>query len=61
MVITWVGVSAIGHSRRMSSRTVSPNVPISPVSIAVMQTSPSPCAPWPSPTENSAPSTKIGR
>ena len=40
----------------MSARTCSSNVPISPVSIAVMQTSPSPCAPWPSPQENSAPS-----
>ncbi len=45
----------------MSSRTISSKVPISPVSIAVMQTSPSPCTPWPSPQENSAPSVWIGR
>ncbi len=61
MVITWVGVSAIGHSSRMSARAVRRKVPVSPVSTAVMQTSPSPCTPWPSPTENSASSTKIGR
>ena len=56
IVIMCVGVSASGHSSVMSSRRCSSNVPISPVSIAVTQTSPSPCAPWPSPTENSAPS-----
>ena len=61
MVIMCVGVSAIGHSSLMSSRTVRRKVPVSPVSTAVMQTSPSPCTPWPSPAENSAPSTKIGR
>jgi hypothetical protein len=31
------------------------------LSIAVPQTSPSPCAAWVSPTENSAPSTSTGR
>jgi hypothetical protein len=31
------------------------------VSMAVPQTSPSPCAEWVSPTENSAPSTPTGR
>ena len=56
MVMTCVGVSAIGHSSVMSPRTCNSKVPIKPVSIAVMQTSPSPCAPWPSPTENIAPS-----
>jgi hypothetical protein len=61
MVIMWVGVSASGHSSVMSSRTCSSKVPISPVSIAVTHTSPSPCAPWPSPTENSAPSLWTGR
>ena len=61
MVIMCVGVSASGHSSRISSRTVRRKVPTSPVSIAVTQTSPSPCAPCPSPTENSAPSVKMGR
>ena len=61
MVIMWVGVSASGHSSVMSSRRCNSKVPIRPVSIAVMQTSPSPWTPWPSPTENSAPSTWIGR
>jgi len=36
-------------------------VPTSPVSIALTQTSPSPCAPCPSPIEKSAPSVKMGR
>ena len=45
----------------MSLRTVSRNVPDRPISSAVMQTSPSPCMPWPSPAMNSAPSLNTGR
>ena len=56
-----VGVSAKGRSIVMSLRTVRRNVPVTPVSSAVMQTSPSPCTPWPSPAENSAPAAKTGR
>ena len=45
----------------MSLRTVRRNVPVTPVSSAVMQTSPSPCTPWPSPAKNNAPSLNTGR
>src|SRR5215470_13804321 len=54
MVMTWVGVSAIGQASVMSSRIVRRKRPIRPVSMALTQTSPSPCAAWPSPTENNA-------
>ena len=45
----------------MSRRTLKRSVAVIVVSIAVMQTSPSPCAAWPSPHEKSAPSTQTGR
>ena len=36
-------------------------MPVRQVSSALMQTSPSPCTPWPSPAEKFAPGTKTGR
>src|SRR6266481_9147368 len=45
----------------MSLRSVRRKWPCSAVSIAVRQTSPSPCTPWPSPQENSAPGTNTGK
>ena len=60
IVIQSVGVSARGHVRCMSLRTMNWKVPTSDVSSAVMSTSPSPCAAWPSPTSNSAPATCTG-
>ena len=52
---------AIGHSSGRSSRTSSVTVASTGASIAVPETSPSPCAACPSPAEKSAPSTGIGR
>src|SRR4030081_1381422 len=55
------GVGAGAHPTPCAPRPVSRKRPTKPVSIALMQTSPSPCTAWPSPAENSAPSVKIGR
>ena len=52
---------AIGHSSGRSSRRSSVSVASTGDSIAVPETSPSPCAACPSPAEKSAPSTGIGR
>ena len=61
MDIRCVGVSAKGKSTSKSLRTERRKVPDRPVSSAVMQTSPSPCTPWPSPAMNSAPSLNTGK
>src|SRR5439155_18579744 len=61
-VIQPAAVSARGASSRRSSRTVSvSSARVSGHSIAVPDTSPSPWRACPSPAENSAPSTGIGR
>ena len=61
IVIQCVGVSARGYASAWPLCSTSSKVPCSAVSMAVVQTSPSPCAPWPSPHENSAPGTSTGR
>src|SRR5665213_1493429 len=61
IVMWWVGVSARGRSKCKSLRTVNRKVPLSAVSSAVTQTSPSPCTPCPSPHEKLAPGTNTGR
>ena len=56
-----VGVSARGQRSRCPFRTRTSNEPRSDVSSAVPVTSPSPCMPWPSPTDNRPPWTCTGR
>ena len=60
IAIQCVGVSARGHSSRMSLRAMSCSRARSAVSSAVMSTSPSPCAACPSPSSRSAPRARTG-
>ena len=61
MLMKWVGVSARGRARRVFLCNVKVKVPVRHISSAVTQTSPSPCTPWPSPTEKFAPGTQTGK
>ena len=59
--IKCVSVSALGIDKFIFLCRQISKVPLRPVSMAVPFASPSPWQPWPSPTENNPPSTKIGR
>ena len=58
--VTGPGVSKRGKARFAPFSTSKVSSTVMALSIAVPQTSPSPCAAWVSPTENSPPATSTG-
>ena len=55
-----MAVSPLGQSCFLFLCTMNCNLPINEVSMAVISTSPFPCAAWPSPISNKAPFTNTG-